>query len=162
MARPVDTLIRALSYRGTRILLLTCIIVAACASTPQASRERDAQAKTFDTHPATAAIYVYRNDNAAEEESVLFVDERLIGATLPRTYFRFNVRPGTHRLHGIGADTGSLVFEARPGDIRFISLRVLNGISYFQMVGDAAGRETIRACCTLLENWAPGQRPLIH
>jgi hypothetical protein len=162
MACHVDTLRRPLSHRGVLFVLLICMIGAGCASTPQASRERDAQAKTFDTHPATAAIYVYRNDNAPEEESVLFVDGRLIGATLPRTYFRFNVRPGTHRLHGIGADTGNLVFEAHAGDIVFISLRVLNGISHFQPVSDAAGRESIRACCALLENWAPGQRPLIH
>ena|SRR5688572_1456660 len=148
--------------RGARSALLACLFVSACASTPQASPERDAQAKAFDTHPATAAIYVYRYDNAPEEESVLFVDGRLIGATLPRTYFRFDVRPGTHRLHGMGPDSGSLVFEARPGNIQFISLRVQNGISFFQPVGDAAGRETLRACCALLENWAPGQRPLIH
>ena len=147
---------------GALLALLVCSVLLACASTPQASPERDEQAKAFDTHPATGAIFVYRHDNAHDEESVLFVDGRLIGATLPRTYFRFDVRPGTHRLHGIGVDTGTLVFEARPGDLQFISLRVLNGLSFFQPVSDEVGREAIRSCCTLLENWAPGQRPLIH
>lgn len=153
-----DTLHRC----GALLAFLICSMLSACASTPQASPERDAHAKAFDTHPATGAIYVYRYDNAQEEDSVLFVDGRLIGATLPRTYFRFDVRPGSHRLHGIGGDTGTLVFEARPGDIRFVSLRVLNGLSYFQPVSDEVGREAIRSCCTLLENWSPGQRPLIH
>jgi hypothetical protein len=154
MACHVDTLRRPLSHRGVLFVLLICMIGAGCASTPQASRDRDAQAKTFDTHPATAAIYVYRNDNAPEEESVLFVDGRLIGATLPRTYFRFNVRPGTHRLHGIGADTGNLVFEAHAGDIVFISLRVLTEYRTFNR---SAMRQAAKAYVPAAPCWRTGR-----
>ena len=34
--------------------------IVACASVPEASVERDAEAKQFYTHPNSATIYVYR------------------------------------------------------------------------------------------------------
>ena len=158
-------------YCGTNLLaradiftgaLLLIVLLAACASTPEASPERDAAAKDFHTHPATAALYVYRPDTALDEESVLYMDGRIIGSTLPGTYFRIDARPGKHRLHGIGADSGSLELEVRPGELYFVSLRVSGGNSRFARVDPAKGRQVVGSCCTLLENWAPGQRPLLR
>ena len=143
-------------------LLCFCALIAACASTPQATVERDAQAKEFNTHPGTAALYVYRTDNRYDEESVLYIDGRLIGSTLPGAYFRVDLRPGTHRLHGVGADAGGITIEGRPGEILFVSLQVWGGNSHFERASEAAGRQAIEACCALLENWAPGQRPLLR
>ncbi|MGQ0522610.1 MAG: DUF2846 domain-containing protein [Betaproteobacteria bacterium] len=144
------------------LLSAFCILLAACASTPQASRERDAQAKEFNTHPGTAALYVYRPDTAFEEESVLYVGGRLIGATLPGTYFRIDLRPGAHRLQGTGVDNGSITIEAHPGALYFVSLRVVGSQSHFERVDDATARQSIQSCCALLENWSPGQRPLLR
>jgi len=142
--------------------LLLILFTAGCASTPQAALERDAEAKQFRTHPASAALYVFRQDTAAEEDSVLYVDDRLIGATLPRTYFRIDARPGKRRLHGVAADSGSIELDVRAGEIHFVALQVSGGNSYFTAVDPAQGRQAIRACCALLENWAPGQRPLLR
>lgn len=142
--------------------VLLVLLLAACASTPQASSERDAEAKAFHTHPATAALYVFRPDAELDEESVLYMDGRLIGSTLPGTYFRINAQPGKHRLHGIGADSGRIEIELRPGEIYFVSLRVSGGNSHFSRVDPAQGRQAVQSCCALLENWAPGQRPLLR
>lgn len=147
---------------GRALALLLALMIAACASTPQASLERDAEAKEFRTHPATAAIYVFRPDTELDEESVLYMDGRLIGSTLPGTYFRIDAPPGKHRLHGIGPDAGSIELEVRPGEVYFVSLRVSGGNSRFALVDPEKGREAVRNCCTLLENWAPGQRPLLR
>ena len=145
------------------LLLIAMLQLAACASTPQAGAERDAEAKEFHAHPATAALYVYRPGiSSLDEDSVLYLNDRLIGATLPRTYFRFDVRPGRHRLHGIGPDSGSIEIAVRPGEVYFVSLKVLNGNSYFALEDAAAGREALLDCCALLENWSPGQRPLLR
>jgi hypothetical protein len=144
------------------LALLIAGFTAGCASTPQASRERDSDAKQFGTHPATAALYVFRPDRALDEESVLYMDDRLIGATLPGAYFRIDARPGRHRLHGVAADAGSIELEARPGEIYFVSLRVSGGNSIFERVAPERGRAAVLACCALLENWAPGQRPLLR
>ncbi len=143
--------------------LALLLFIGGCASTPQASPERDAGAKEFPTHPGTAALYVYRGTwPRATEDTVLFVDDRLIGATLPMTFFRVDVQPGRHVLRGIGYDNGRFELDVRPGGIYFIALDALWGSSTFTLVDDEAGRRAIRQCCALLENWAPGQRPLLR
>lgn len=151
---------------GSRCLqfatLAAVLLLAACASTPQASRQRDAEGKEFVTHPRASTLYVYRSPFNNTEDSVLYVDRRLIGATLPGAYFRIDVTPGTHTLHGNGIDLGDLTVHTRPGELYFIELAVIAGHSHFRPVPQALGRETVTACCALLENWAPGQRPLLR
>ena len=86
----------------------------------------------------------------------------LIGATLPRSYFRVDLRPGKHVLHGVAYDNGSMEIEVRPDTTYFVSLTVLSGTSHFKLRDVHTGRRELLACCGLLENWAPGQRPLLH
>jgi hypothetical protein len=144
-------------------LAAAVMLVAGCASTPQASRESDAEAKRFVSHPNASTLYVYRDDfGGAEHDSTLYVNGRLIGATLPGTFFRVNLRPGRQLLQGSGADNGRLLVTTRPGEIRFVSLKVSGGQSLFSDVDPDSGRTKVSACCVLLENWAPGQRPLLR
>lgn len=143
--------------------LAVVLALVACASTPQASRERDAAAKEFTPHPGAATLYVYRSPfNTEIDDNVLYVDGRLIGSTVPGTYFRVHVTPGRHRLHGTGIDLGELTIDARPGQLYFIDLEVIAGHSRYQLVPPEQGKRTIAQCCALLENWAPGQRPLLR
>lgn len=142
------------------------VALAGCESTPQASSALDAEARQFLTHPGSATIYVFRSDfrSADEEEmdSVLYVDHRLIGGTLPGTYFRIDVRPGVRVLHGTGYDQGSFRVEGRSGELHFVELNVISGQSRFRLVKPEAGKRDLQRCCVLLENWAPGQRPLLR
>ena len=149
--------------RGAYVLavLIIWVVTAGCASTPQASRERDIQAKTFATHPGNATLYVYRTDTHIDD-SVLWIDDRLIGATLPLTYFRVYLDPGKHVLTGMGYDNGRLTVEVRPDAVYFVWLKVSAGQSWFQQVPEAVGRQVLAKCCSLLENWGPGQRPLLR
>lgn len=141
-------------------------LLASCASTPQASRERDAEAKQFHTHPNAGTIYVYRsNFNRLDqmlEDTVLYLDGRLIGSTLPGGYFRIDAGPGRHVLHGIGADAGQLVVDVRPGQLYFVRLDVVGGQSNFRAQPEPVASRSIDSCCALLENWAPGQRPFLR
>jgi hypothetical protein len=142
---------------------IAALLVTACTSTPQASPDRDALAKEFLTHPAAATIYVYRSPfNHLDFDSVLYADGRLIGRTLPGAYFRIDTTPGRHVLHGTGVDMGQYAIDARPGQIYFVSLDVLAGHSHFELVSGQIAQERVRACCALLENWAPGQRPFVR
>jgi len=146
----------------TGALALAVLLLAGCASTPQAPRDRDAEAKQFQTHPGFSTLYVYRSRfDRLQDPTVLFLDERLIGQTLPGTYFRIDTIPGRHVLHGTGFDTGKVVLETRPGALHFVELTVVEGQSHFRRAPDEVGRKTILECCALLENWAPGQRPLL-
>lgn len=139
------------------------LLVASCASTPQAPRSRDTEAKAFEAYPGAATVYVYRSPfNHEDQDSVLYIDGRLIGATLPGTYFKINVPPGRHTLHGTGVDIGQITLDMRPGTLYFVDLAVIAGHSRFQSVAPAEGRQQVVGCCVLLENWAPGQRPLLR
>jgi len=148
------------------ILAAAVLALGGCASVPQATPERDAEAKQFITRPDAATIFVYRDDFAAvdpaTDNTVLYVDGRLIGATLPRAFFRFDVRAGQHLLHGYGYDQGSLKVDTRSGDIYFVSLQVTGGTSRFTLVRPETGKRDILRCCALMENWAPDQRPLLR
>ena len=138
-------------------------LVAGCASTPQASRQSDAEAKEFRTHPGAGTIYVYRSEqDRLEDDTVLYMDGRIVGQTLPGAYFRIDTVPGRRVLHGIGTDTGKIIVNTRPGALYFVELNVIEGQSQFRLVQEAAGRQRIAKCCALLESWAPGQRPLIR
>ena len=140
--------------------------LAGCVSVPQASPQRDAAAREFNTHPGSATVYVFRNDSmgdpSADDDSALYIDDRLIGGTLPGTFFRIDVRPGDHVLHGVGYDQGRLAISTRSGEAYFVALNVVSGTSLFSQVTPEAGKREIGRCCALLENWAPGQRPLLR
>jgi hypothetical protein len=142
------------------------LVAAGCASTPQASPERDAEAKKFLTDPRSATVYVYRlaleNDGGDRSDSVLYVDERLIGSTLPGTFFLLRLRTGVHTLSGYAHDQGRFDLEVRAGQLYFVWLQVIGGESLFSPVSMEAGKRELLACCVLLENWAPGQRPLLR
>ncbi len=141
------------------------IALGGCASVPEAAPQRDAEAKQFETRPGAAALYVFRNDfrsTAALEESVLYVGDRLVGATLPGTFFRVDLLPGAHELHGYGYDAGNLRIRARDGEAYFVALNVVGGVSHFRTVPPDAGKREIERCCVLMENWQPGQRPLLR
>ena len=145
------------------IAAISSVLIGGCASTPEASPDRDALAKEFLTHPNAATIYVYRSQfNHLDADTVLYVDGRLIGATRPGAFFRLDVNPGRHVLHGNGIDLGEFQLETRPGQIYFVSHQVNGGHSQYQLVPETFGQQTVRACCALLETWWPGQRPFIR
>jgi len=146
--------------------LVAAFALAGCASTPLASAARDAEAKLFVSQPAVATIYIYRPatspDIENEVDTTLWMDGRLIGTTLPRTFFLIHAAPGLHLFNGIGLDNGRLRLEVRPGEIYFVRLQVTAGQSRLEPVDPVQGRQELSACCVLLENWRPGQRPLLR
>ena len=155
------TLARVLS--AAAVALGVALGAAGCASTPEAPRQKDALAKEFLTHAGAATVYVYRSPfNHYDYDTVLYVDGRLIGSTLPGAFFRIDMNPGRHVLHGTGIDTGQIEFDARPGQLYFVALNVNAGHSQFRLMPEETGKQQVRACCALLENWIPGQRPFIR
>jgi hypothetical protein len=151
--------------RGTVAILIAALALAGCASTPQASAVQDSLNKQFLTHPDSATLYVFRPDRSPDpdtEDTVLYVGDRLIGATLPGTYFRIDLLPGVYRLHGLAHDNGSLSVEIRRGEVTFVALTSISGSSRFARVQTETARRELTACCALMESWAPGQRPLLR
>lgn len=138
-------------------------LFAACASTPEAAPDQDREAKQFVTHPEDSTLYVYRTDRVnLQDDTVLWINGRLVGATLPQTFFRLHLNPGKQLLVGSGVDNGSLELETRPGEAYFVRLQAVGGHSRFENVPADLARQELLACCDLLENWRPGQRPLLR
>ena len=152
--------------RAARIL--ACCLLATlggCTSTPQATAENDAAAKQYVTHPGYAALYVFRDvfHNYRDlDDSVLYVNGRVIGTTLAGTYYRIDVEPGEHVLSGHGQDQGNLKVRVAAEEIAFVRLSMAGGVSQFWRVAPEAAKREIARCCVLMENWAPGQRPLLR
>jgi uncharacterized protein DUF2846 len=145
-------------------LVVLLLALGGCASTPQATPRSDAEAKQFITHPGFAGIYVFRPDFKADmmEDTVLYVDDRIIGQTLPGTFFRVDVQPGSRVVRSSAAGSSQVTVTARADELYFVELNVSGGNSRLSLVTPDAAKRTILRCCALMENWAPGQRPLLR
>ena len=141
--------------------LLLALLGGGCATTPEASRASDADAKRFDPVPRAAIVYLYRADIRGGVATV-WVDNRLVGQAVSRAYFRVPVRPGRNIITVAGHDTGRIEINTREEGVYFVEMQVLgesesDSTTIFRSVPAQAGQETIARCCTLLETWRPGQ-----
>lgn len=157
---------RPSSLRTWLAVAAAALALGGCASVREATPERDNEAKQFGATPGSGALYIFRNDFAdlmeTQNDVAVYMDGRIIGQALPGGYFRVDTRPGSHVLHGFAHDQGNLKISTRPGEITFISLHVVGGTSIFKQVAPEAAKREIARCCVLMENWAPGQRPLLR
>lgn len=148
-------------------VLVYALWCAACASTPEATRERDAEAKEFDPVTRDAVIYVYRpGSTLGSPETTLWVDWRLVGASLPGTYFRVLVLPGRNLIDTSPPDTGQIEVNTRGNDVTFVEMRTLGGregtpSSHFRVMPPEQAKAAIRACCTRFETWRFDQPRLL-
>jgi hypothetical protein len=142
-------------------------LLAGCASTPQASLGTDADAKRFDSAPNAAIIYIYRPIGAGQGVSTIWLDGRLVGDSLPQSFFRVAARPGHNRITTAGNDPGRLEFDTRADEVYFVEARVegeshSESISSFRLVTPESGKTAIVGCCRMLEAWRPGQPRLLN
>ena len=142
-------------------LALLMAVLGGCATTPQASPAKDADAKRFEPELRAAIIYLYRAD-VRGGVSTLWIDNRLVGQTVSATYFRVAVRPGRNVITASGSDLGRFELDTKAEGIYFVEMRVLGetesaSTTIFRAVPPDAGKTFIAKCCALLETWRPGQ-----
>ena len=70
--------------------------------------------------------------------------------------------PGTVPNLGVAHDNGSLKVEVRRGEATFVALTSTQGDSRFARVDPATAKRDLTTCCSLMDNWRPGQRPLLR
>ena len=153
----------------TRLLLTvtTLLLCSACASTPESTAERDAWAKEFEPLTRDSVIYVYRPDPAGTiAVTELYVDGRLIGSSLPETYFRISVLPGRHLVETFAGHGPPIEVETRGNDVIFLELQNYSSTDgtpnmRFRRVSPEAGKKAILACCARLETLQRGQQRLL-
>ena len=140
-------------------------LLAGCAATPEASLSSDADAKRFDSAPNAGIVYIYRPIGAGHGVSTIWVNGRLVGETLPQTFFRVPVRPGRTRISASAGDTGRLEIDTQVDGVYFVETQVAGesqseSSTVFRRVAPEAGKAAIAKCCRMLETWRPGQQRL--
>lgn len=133
------------------LIVLALSVLGGCAFRRAAPAQLDADMKEFPTRPDAATIYIYRTvHDRRERGTTLYIDGRLVGNTRAGTYFRLEVVPARHVLHGTGLDAGELAVYARPGQIYFVRHDVVGRHSHFSLERDDLARAQIRSCCRML------------
>ncbi len=135
----------------------------ACATTPQASLERDAEAKRFEPVTREAVIYIYRPGPALSgPETTLWVDNRLVGSSLPGTYFRVIALPGRNVIDTSPPDTGRIEINTLGNDVTFVEMRTVavpegSPSTTFRLMPPEEAKAAIVECCWRLETWRYNQ-----
>ena len=106
-----------------RYALLVALLFAGCAQVPQDPEYlRDT---VFQTLPDRSVIYVVRSSLDSGESSGLILDERVHFTSYPRSFYRWEVAPGTHRVEGFASASESVTLMTAPGGIYFLQHTVL-------------------------------------
>jgi hypothetical protein len=149
----------------TFIVLLAALFCVACVVTPEAPSERDAAAKRFEPVTRDSVIYVYRAD-IGEVTTTLIANDRLVGLSLPGTFFRIIVLPGRTVLETMVPDPGRIEVETRGNDVVFVEMRTSGGSdgppsSRFRRMPPEVAKAAILDCCSMLETWRIDQPRLM-
>lgn len=141
------------------------LLLGACATTPEATPERNEEAKRFEAVSRDAVVYVYRPDRGTgAADTTLWANGRLIGVSLPLTFFRTIVLAGRTVLYTGGSDNGRIEFDTMGNDVTYVEMQTFDMQSpttRFRLVPPEEAQAAIRACCTMLEAWRPGQPHIV-
>jgi hypothetical protein len=139
-------------------LFLAAVISLAsgCVSVPMASREADAQAKTFKVPADKSNIYLYRNETFGGAIAMpVSLNGKVMGRTGPQTYFLWEVAPGKYEIASHTENTARLSLEVAAGRNYFVWQEVKMGMwvaaSHLQEVSDEEGRKAVLECSRVTE-----------
>lgn len=103
--------------RRAVVLGLPLLLLAGCASINKAPAEQDRAAKAFAANPATAQLYIYRDQTFGAAVSMpVTVNGKSIGSTGPKSFFKLDLDEGTHTITSQG-DKSTLDVETNSGNI---------------------------------------------
>ncbi len=104
-------------------ILLTALLLAGCVQLP--STPEDIQARKMESLPDKSVIYIVRSAMDSHETSGLSLDDHAQITTFRRTYYRWEVAPGMHRVAGYAAANESVTLTTAPGKIYFLEHTVI-------------------------------------
>src|SRR6516165_8197863 len=123
------------------------------AQVPLASPEEDALAKTYQTNPSKAGIYIYRNDRVVAYKVPVLLDNVWVGDNTSKTYIFRQVDAGTHIITSRTENDPTLYLDVKAGHNYFVWQEVKNGItltpprvSQLHLVGEAIGKAGVAEC----------------
>jgi hypothetical protein len=127
---------------------LSVLFLAGCVQLPPAPQ--DLEAKRFEPVPGQSLIYVVRTPLDSSEPQTLMLNERVTAATLPGSYFRWEVPPGRQHIEAFGFGSESLTLTTEPGGIYFLEHTVIGDpqdggvlLTSLRQVDDQYGRRLV-------------------
>ena len=147
---------RRISILRKVLLLLTLVLsvyLTGCATVPMASTEDDQLRKQFSVpSEGRAGVYIYRNSNFGSAlTKTIYIDEQLVGATAPMTYFYREVSPGQHTLSTQSEfGNNNLIIITNPGlnyyVRQYIKMGVFVGGANLELVPEEDGKKGVSEC----------------
>lgn len=130
---------------------LLAAFVSGCASVPMASTDEDAKAKTYAVNPSKSNIYLYRNENFGGAIPLsVSLDGKTAGQTAAKTYFLWEVEPGSHEIASHAENVSTLKLATEAGKSYYVWQEVKMGLwmprSLLQQVDEATGRQAVLEC----------------
>ena len=138
------------------LILLTLafsIYLTGCATVPMAPTADDQLRKQFSA-PAEdkAGLYIYRNSTfGGALTKVIYIDDQVVGATAPMTYFYRVISPGQHTLATQSEfSNNDLIITANPGlnyyVRQYMKMGVFVGGANLELVSEEEGRKGVSEC----------------
>src|SRR5262245_315997 len=98
--------------------LVPALLLAGCAQLPPPPG--DADAKRFESIPDKSVIYIVRQLVDSQEGRTLTLDNQGMITTWKKTYYRWEVAPGAHRIAALAGGSESVTLTTVRGRIYFV------------------------------------------
>lgn len=127
------------------IIASAFLFLVGCASAPMAPSDLDQKAKSFENSSNKATLYIYRNENFGAAISMeVLVNNKSIGQTAAKTYFKYDVTPGHYQIQSKAENTSILDLDVLAGKSYFVWQEVKMGFIYarnkLQLTDEIKGR----------------------
>ena len=137
-------------------LVLAISLLSGCASVPMSSPAEDASAKQFAPVDGKSVLYVYRSETfGAAVKMDVAVDNKLLGQTASKTYFRVVLDPGHHN---VDSQTGNskLDVDTEAGKVYYVWQEVKMGFasanSKLHLEDAGKGQADVKECKLIKSN----------
>lgn len=135
-----------------RFIAAVCILagLVGCASVPMATPQQDAAAKQFAPVPGKALLYIYRNETfGAAVKMNVALDNRPVGQTASKTYFRLVLDPGHHTVDSQDG-IATLGLDTQAGSVYYVWQEVKMGVwsarSALHLMDAGQGQTDVKEC----------------
>lgn len=127
-------------------ILLFILTGCAAAVVPMSPIDQDLKAKDFSVLNSRASVYIYRTESMHDEEPyMVLINNKLIGLTSAKTFFRLNLVPGKYDIMSKSGMHSSLFqLDVVAGKNYYLWQDIYSNGFYhltsLQLVSDAEGR----------------------
>lgn len=142
-----------MKIRNLLSLLPLCalLLMSGCASVSMMTADDDTRAKSFAVQKDKANIYLYRNETfGAAIKMPVSVNGKVAGQTASKTYFLWQVSPGTYDISSLTENTSTIKLIAEAGKNYFVWQEVKMGLfmarSDLKQVDEETGRKGVAEC----------------